>query len=44
MASIANGVGGMVEDIEDPRAQSQSSIDVEVGLPKGLWFPSSQVS
>ncbi|KAG8218642.1 beta-lactamase-like protein [Butyriboletus roseoflavus] len=29
MASIANGAGGTVEDIEDPRAQSHGNVDVE---------------
>lgn len=36
MASIANGAGGTIEDIEDPRAQSRGNVDVEVGLPNVL--------
>ena len=33
MASIANGAGGTVEDLEDPRAQSQSDVDVQAVCP-----------
>ncbi|KAI9574675.1 Metallo-hydrolase oxidoreductase [Boletus coccyginus] len=29
MASLANGAGGTVEDIEDPRAQTQGNVDVK---------------
>ncbi|KAG6378724.1 Metallo-hydrolase/oxidoreductase [Boletus reticuloceps] len=29
MASIANGAGGTIEDIEDPRAQRQGDVDVD---------------
>ena len=43
MASIANGAGGMVEDIEDPRAQS--NVDVEVSFLRNVAvFPTSQDS
>jgi len=44
MASIANGAGGAVEDIEDPRAQTQGNVDVAVGLSKLPQFLSSQLS
>lgn len=44
MTSIINGAGGTTDDVEDPRAQRQGSVDIEVGLSGLPHFPSLQDS
>ena len=42
MASIANGAGGTIEDMEDPRTQRKGNVEVEVGQSTLSPFPGLQ--